>query len=225
MLGLGPRQNPPTSPPARMSHVRTPLEPLTAPDSEGLGVADSHPEPASSGVSAAPIAFDKLVSEHLDFVWRSLRRFGVPQGEVDDATQQVFLVANDKLAIIRPGSERSFLIAVATRVASHARRSNVRREAARQRFSESPTAEEAPSPEHLMQRLEARDLLDRVLDKMPADLRSVFVLFELEELSIDEVASLLSLPRGTVATRLRRARVVFREEATALNQRERGREP
>jgi RNA polymerase sigma-70 factor (ECF subfamily) len=150
----------------------------------------------------------------------------VPQAEVDDATQQVFLVANDKLAIIRPGSERSFLIAVATRVASHARRSNVRREAARQRFSESPTSgEEAPSPEHLMQRLEARDLLDRVLDKMPADLRSVFVLFELEELSIDEVASLLSLPRGTVATRLRRARVVFREEATALNQRDRGREP
>ncbi len=224
MLGLGPRL--PFSPPRRrMSHVRNPIEPLSAPETEPLSAPDSSLAPASSGVSAAPISFDKLVSDHLDFVWRSLRRFGVPQGEVDDATQQVFLVANDKLAIIRPGSERSFLIAVATRVASHARRSNVRREAARQRFSESPTsAEEAPSPEHLMQRLEARDLLDRVLDKMPADLRSVFVLFELEELSIDEVASLLSLPRGTVATRLRRARVVFREEATALNQRERGRE-
>lgn len=209
-----------------MSHVRTPVEPLGAPETESLGAADTSPPPANSGVSAASIAFDKLVSEHLDFVWRSLRRFGVPQAEVDDATQQVFLVANDKLTSIKPGSERSFLIAVATRVASHARRSNVRREAARQRFSESPTtATEAPSPEHLMQRLEARDLLDRVLDQMPADLRSVFVLFELEELSIDEVAGLLSLPRGTVATRLRRARVVFREEATALNQRERGREP
>jgi len=209
-----------------MSHVRNPVEPFGVSESEPPPSAtDTSPEPASSGVTAAPIAFDKLVSDHLDFVWRSLRRFGVPQGEVDDATQQVFLVANDKLSSIRPGSERSFLIAVATRVASHARRSNVRREAARQRFSESPITAEAPSPEHLMQRLEARDLLDRVLDVMPADLRSVFVLFELEELSIDEVASLLSLPRGTVATRLRRARVVFREEATALNQRERGREP
>ena len=209
-----------------MSHVRTPVEPLGASETESPGAADTSRAPANSGVTAVPIAFDKLVSEHLDFVWRSLRRFGVPPAEVDDATQQVFLVANDKLTSIRAGSERSFLIAVATRVASHARRSNVRREAARQRFSESPTAAtEAPSPEHLMQRLEARDLLDRVLDQMPAELRSVFVLFELEELSIDEVAGLLSLPRGTVATRLRRARVVFREEATALNQRERGREP
>ena len=59
-------------------------------------------------------------------------------------------------------------------------------------------------------------MLDRVLDKMPADLRSVFVLFELEELTVDEVAALLRLPRGTVATRLRRARMVFREQARLL---------
>jgi len=63
---------------------------------------------------------------------------------------------------------------------------------------------------------EARDLLDRVLDKMPDDLRSVFVLFELEELTVDEVAALLGLPRGTVATRLRRARVVFQKQAKAF---------
>jgi RNA polymerase sigma-70 factor (ECF subfamily) len=209
-----------------MSHARNPVEPLHGAEVSPESASGEAPDSVSSGVAAAPIAFDKLVSDHLDFVWRSLRRFGVPAAEVDDATQQVFLVANDKLSSIRSGSERSFLIAVATRVASHARRSNVRREAARQRFSESPPAlDAAPSPEHLMQRLEARDLLDRVLDQMPADLRSVFVLFELEELSVDEVASLLGLPRGTVATRLRRARVVFREEATALNERGRGREP
>ncbi|HTQ04061.1 MAG TPA: sigma-70 family RNA polymerase sigma factor [Polyangiaceae bacterium] len=161
---------------------------------------------------AQPLVLRQLVAEHLDFVWRSLRRFGVPQADVDDATQQVFLIANDKLSRIHPGSERSFLVGVATRVASHVRRSYHRREAAEQRLSVNPH-DATPDPEQLAQRLEARALLDKVLDGMPEELRAVFVLFELEELSIDQTASLLILPRGTVATRLRRAREVFHEQA------------
>jgi RNA polymerase sigma-70 factor (ECF subfamily) len=167
-----------------------------------------------SAVTSAPLPFSKLVSDHLAFVWRSLRRFGVGSADVDDATQRVFLIANEKLESIRAGSERSFLIAVAMRVASHTRRANQRREAAQQRWFESQVT--APVPEGPARRAEARDMLDRVLDKMPADLRSVFVLFELEELTVDEVAALLRLPRGTVATRLRRARMVFREQARLL---------
>jgi RNA polymerase sigma-70 factor (ECF subfamily) len=167
---------------------------------------------APASAPAEPLALRKLVADHLDFVWRSLRRFGVPPADVDDATQQVFLIANDKLSRIHPGSERSFLVGVATRVASHVRRSYHRREAAELRLSVNPH-EATPNPEELTQRLEARALLDRVLDTMPEELRAVFVLFELEELSIDQTASLLILPRGTVATRLRRAREVFHEQA------------
>jgi RNA polymerase sigma-70 factor, ECF subfamily len=161
---------------------------------------------------AHPLALHQLVTEHLDFVWRSLRRFGVPAADVDDATQQVFLIVNEKLAKIQPGSERSFLVGVATRVASHARRAYNRREVAQQKLSTNPR-EVGLDPEQLTERLEARELLDRVLDAMPHDLRAVFVLFELEELSIDQVARLLAIPRGTVATRLRRARDVFHEQA------------
>ena len=161
---------------------------------------------------STPLVLRQLVTEHLDFVWRSLRRFGVPAADVDDATQQVFLIANEKLSRINPGSERSFLVGVATRVASHVRRSYHRREAAELRLSVNPL-EATPNPEELTQRLEARALLDQVLDGMPEELRAVFVLFELEELSIDQTASLLILPRGTVATRLRRAREVFHEQA------------
>jgi RNA polymerase sigma-70 factor, ECF subfamily len=154
----------------------------------------------------------RLVTGHLDFIWRALRRFGVPAADVDDAAQQVFLIASDKLSAIQKGNERSFLVAVALRVASHARRSHRRREAAAQRLSEDPR-DSNPDPEELTQRLEAREQLDRVLDAMPEPLRSVFVLFELEELSVDQIAALLDLPRGTVATRLRRARGVFHEQA------------
>lgn len=190
-----------------MTNARSSAEPAA---NEGVSGSEE-----MSGVTAASIPFSKLVLDHLDFVWRSLKRFGVPVAELDDATQHVFLVANAKLAQIRPGSERSFLISVAAKVASNARRAHQRRENAQQLLSQSPAAVVA-DPEHLAQRLEARDLLDRLLDKMPPELRSVFVLFELEELSVDEVAEMLELPRGTAATRLRRARILFHEEAKLL---------
>jgi RNA polymerase sigma-70 factor (ECF subfamily) len=114
------------------------------------------------------------------------------------------------------GSERSFLIGVAARVASHARRSYHRREAAEISYSTNPR-EASLDPEELAQKREDRELLDRVLDAMPADLRTVFVLFELEELSVDQTAALLALPRGMVASRLRRAREVFHVQAKLLS--------
>lgn len=170
--------------------------------------------PVSPGMAEQPsgVPLRTLVVEHLDFVWRSLRRLGVLSGDVDDATQRVFLIANQKISKIQPGRERSFLVGVAARVASHARRAYQRRELGEQRWSTIPRESE-PDPEELTQKLEARALLDRVLDGMPEDLRAVFVLFELEEMSTDQIASCLSLPRGTVATRLRRAREVFHAQA------------
>jgi RNA polymerase sigma-70 factor (ECF subfamily) len=194
-----------------------------APSPEETGLEDGAvPEAESetltgSGPVSRPVPFERLVAEHLDFVWRSLRRFGVPAADVDDATQQVFLIANQKLDKIRAGSERAFLVGVATRVASHARRSLHRREAAELSLSSNPRAEN-PDPEELTERLEARELLDRVLDTMPLELRSVFVLFELEELSVDQISRALVLPRGTVATRLRRAREVFHEAARSVSE-------
>ena len=161
------------------------------------------------------LSLEKLVTEHLDFVWRSLRRFGVRESEVDDATQRVFMIAADKLSKIESGRERSFLIGTAARIASHARRGYQRRDLAELRLSSNPRPPN-PDPEELAQRREARELLDRVLDGMPEELRAVFVLFELEELSVDEVAEVLTLPRGTVATRLRRSREVFQRLARLL---------
>lgn len=160
-------------------------------------------------------AFASMVTHNIDFIWRTVRRLGVPASEADDATQQVFLLANDKLDSIRPGSERAFLIAVATRVASHARRAIQRREQAQRRLSEHPTAV-ISATDPATQRLEARDLLDRVLNTMPSKTRTVFVLFELEDMSVDDIAALLELPRGTVATRLRRARMLFEAESKRL---------
>lgn len=163
--------------------------------------------PSETADLASPARFDRLVVENIDFVWRILRRYGVPEPEVDDSTQQVFLVVNQKLSRILPGSERAFLLAVAGRVASHAQRAARRRAAAQQRYSQSRGA---GSINHgYTDRLEARDLLDRVLEDMPTEVRYVFVLFELEGFTVDEVAKLLELPRGTVASRIKRGRSLF----------------
>lgn len=157
----------------------------------------------------------RLVTEHVDVVWRSLRRFGVRPADVDDATQRVFMIVNEKLAKIEQGRERAFLIGIAARVASHARRAYQRHDQAEMHLSAGLDAAN-PNPEELTQQLEARALLDRVLDRMPEELRAVFVLFELEELSVDEIARCLGLPRGTVATRLRRSRDLFHQRANLL---------
>jgi RNA polymerase sigma factor (sigma-70 family) len=72
------------------------------------------------------------------------------------------------------------------------------------------------SAEDLLDRAKARTVLDAVLAEMPVTLRSVFVLFELEQLSTVEIAELLGVPRGTVASRLRRAREDFEKRVRRL---------
>jgi RNA polymerase sigma-70 factor (ECF subfamily) len=177
------------------------------------------PEPArAEGAALLPAEnrrFRQIVEQNLDFIWRCLRRMGIPAGDVDDAAQQVFLVAASKLSIITPGSERAFLFSTASRVAANARRSVHRRDEAHQHLLQRGQ-EDSPSQEELSDQLRARALMDTVLSEMPSELREVFVLFELEELPVADVAELLSIPLGTVGSRLRRAREDFHERARRM---------
>jgi len=156
-----------------------------------------------------------LVAGHHPFVWRALRRLGVPDSDVDDACQQVFLVAHRRLADIAPESERSFLFQTALRVAADWRRAHRRRcEQAGVDLRDVPDG--TADPEELTDRRRARALLDRVLGAMPTELQVVFVLFELEEMTMLEIATVSDLRPGTVASRLRRARELFREKVRTL---------
>lgn len=157
-----------------------------------------------------------LFNAHFAFVWRLLRRLGVREDAVDDAAQQVFMVLSAKLDRVEAGRERAFLTGTAMRVASNHRRTQARRVD----FSDTDQVEMAldplPDPEASLEQRRRRALLDRALDSMPDALRVVLVLSELEELTNPEVGQLLGLPLGTVASRLRRARLCFREAAEAL---------
>jgi RNA polymerase sigma-70 factor (ECF subfamily) len=176
-------------------------------------------EPASSA-SASPERLAALVHEHYAFVWRLLRRLGIGEGDADDAAQQVFLAAASRLARVEGGHERAFLYGVALNVGARARRSFGRR---REEPLEAAGEREAPEPsaERLLELRQARALLDRLLDEMPEELRVVFVLFELEELSTPEIAELCELPVGTVASRLRRAREDFEKRVARAEARRR----
>jgi RNA polymerase sigma-70 factor (ECF subfamily) len=168
--------------------------------------------------AAADARLRGMVGAHFDFVWRSLRRLGVPAADVDDCAQQVFWVAARKLDEVQVASERAFLFTTAWRVASDARRARVRRrEVNEDDAAEAPA--EGPDPEQIADRRRARAVLDEVLDAMPMDLRAPFVLFELEELPTAEIAAMLDLPTGTVASRLRRAREEFQSIVARLKAR------
>jgi len=178
-----------------------------------------HPAEGSSPTEArrlSPSALRRLVQEHYDFIWRLLARLNVSSPEVDDAAQQVFmvLVSRDGLTI-KVGSERAFLYGVALRVAKEFRRKKL-----------SQLNHIAPDPESLVdrshdveavaERSQARQKLDRILEQMPDNLKEAFILFELEDMSVPQIAEMLAIPTGTVASRLRRARALFQKAVAEL---------
>jgi RNA polymerase sigma-70 factor (ECF subfamily) len=149
-----------------------------------------------------------MVAEHFDFISRVLSRMSIPRADLADSVQQVFLVASRRLRSIEIGSERSFLLGTALRVASDVRRTMGRRREVPEDEGSEP-ASLAPAPDELADQKRLRALLDELLAALPDDLRVVLVLYELEEMSTPEIAALLDIPLGTAASRLRRAREAF----------------
>ncbi len=147
----------------------------------------------------------RVVREHGTFVWRTLRRLGVRDADVDDVCQEVFLVVHGKIAGFEPrGSLRSWLYAICVRLAAaYRRRAPVRREVP----TESPESTDvAPPPDASYEGKESLVLLDRALDQLDDDKREVFVLYEVEQLAMPEVADLLGCPLQTCYSRHRAAR-------------------
>jgi RNA polymerase sigma-70 factor (ECF subfamily) len=156
------------------------------------------------------------IEAHYESLWRFLRRMGVEESHVEDAAQQVLLVFAQRGDALAPAVVRAFLFGTALRVASDFRRKSGRSGAVVELGELREHAHPAPDAEEQATQSELRRLLDRILDELAPELRAVFVLAELEEMTMAEVARVLSIPAGTVASRLRRAREVFAEKASEL---------
>lgn len=153
-----------------------------------------------------------FVRTHMPTIWRFLRRLGCSPEDADDATQEVFVIAVGKLDQIEPDKERSYLYAVALRLASRQRRSqSLRNQKTARDVDVDEVRSKELSSEEMLDRKEARVMLDRILSEMTPDLRMTFTLYELEELTMVEIAAVTETPLGTVASRLRRAREQFQD--------------
>ena len=154
--------------------------------------------------------FAALASANVDVLWRTLARLGVPNGAVEDAVQQVLLVALRRLPEIEVGRERPYLLGIALRVASDARRTLRRR---REVFVDQEVVPETRAPQdELLHHKRNLSELEAALAELSDENREAFVLFEIEELSAPQVAEMLSVPVGTVASRVRRAREQIRRK-------------
>lgn len=174
--------------------------------------APAHARPLTREEAQARVR--RMVDEHFDRVWRFLRRLGLPDDAADDASQEVFTIAARKVDVIREDGEAQYLIGIAANVAAESKRGFARRQELA--ASQSPLSEPAPAPDELLDQKRAREALDAVIASMPMDLRVSFVAFEMEGMSAPEIARMLDVPLGTVASRVRRGREHFRAAAERI---------
>jgi RNA polymerase sigma-70 factor (ECF subfamily) len=147
------------------------------------------------------------VLAHSARVWRVLRRLGLQPSDADDATQEVFCVMANRLADVTPKTVGSFLIGIALRVARDHKKSKWVRDG---RLEDDMDCLHSPDdPERLLADKEAIEALDALLGELDHDAREVFTLSEIEELPRPQIASILGVAEGTIASRLARARQQF----------------
>lgn len=161
-------------------------------------------------------ALARLFELHADFVWRSLCRMGLAGDQAEDATQDVFLVAHQKLDALRSVDEaRPWLFAIARRVASTHRRSQTR---AKKREAKARLRAVPEDPEEALRRQRAAERMQVFLDGLEEKHLLPFVLYELEGLSGREIAEATGWKLNTVFTRLKAARRRFESYAREVNQ-------
>jgi RNA polymerase sigma-70 factor (ECF subfamily) len=166
------------------------------------------------------VDFPALFAEHFGYVWQTLRRLGVPERDLDDVTHDVFLKVYHHLGRYEaPRAFRPWLFGFAFRVAADYRRlSRNRRERLEPSDEPHDTAPDAVERLVFAERLE---LALTALQDVELDRRAVFILHELDECSIPEVAETLGINLNTAYSRLRLAREDFSKAARRLRRGER----
>jgi RNA polymerase sigma-70 factor, ECF subfamily len=166
-------------------------------------------------------AFRALFDANVSFVWRVLRRHGVQEREIEDACQEVFLVVHRRLNEFEGRSAvRSWIYGIAVRVAQGFRRKGYR---VRERLTDTQPEGELPAAQ--AQTAEQRQMLgmvDEALAQLSDDKREAFALYELEGMTMAEVALALGVPENTALYRFYGARDDIRRFVTRRAQQQPG---
>jgi RNA polymerase sigma-70 factor (ECF subfamily) len=154
-------------------------------------------------------SFRAVFDAEFSYVWNALRRLGVREADLLDQCQEVFLVVHNLLADYDPTRPiRPWLFAIAYRVASRYR-SLARHK--REVLGDEPRepVDAAPRPDEKLEGAEARALMLEAIDGIELGRRAVFILSEIEERPMPEIAEALQIPVNTAYSRLRLAREDF----------------
>jgi RNA polymerase sigma-70 factor (ECF subfamily) len=174
-----------------------------SPTSMGVQQVRDTPEPLRK------LSFSEVFHDHGPYLWRVLLSLGVSESDVEDLCQEVMLVVHRKLDEFDGSSVRSWLYGIGLRVAANHRRSaRVRHEIVTDRVPDRIGAANQP------QQVEAARLL-AVLDQLDDDKRIAFVLHEVEQLTLREVAEATEVPMQTAYSRLQAARDFVRQAFAA----------
>jgi RNA polymerase sigma-70 factor (ECF subfamily) len=174
---------------------------------------DGAPKP---DLSEDRIGVDALFRAHAAFVAGFLHRLGTPQSEVDDLVQEVFLIAHRKGGYVPgTGKPRTWLGAIALRVARSGHRSRSRRREAAEEPNWALFESQAKDPGEALELRASLERVQRALDTLDLDHRAAFMLYEIEGESCDSIAAAFEVPVGTVYSRLHHARKRFVEAYAA----------
>jgi RNA polymerase sigma-70 factor, ECF subfamily len=171
-------------------------------------------------VAAPPLEaeFTAIFRAEHGYVFNSLRRLGVREGDIEDLAHEVFMIVHRRMpGLDRTRPLRPWLFATAFRVASDYRRqARHRREVA---MGEQPVPSSAAGADELVARAEGQRLILEALDAIEESRRAVFVLAEIDEVPVVDVAEALEIPVNTAYSRLRLAREDFQEAVRRIRAR------
>ncbi len=169
--------------------------------------------------AALPSALDttSIFREHGAYAWRVLRRLGVDESDIADVCQEVFVVVHRKLDDFERRSHvRTWVYGICVRTAADYRRRARRR---REVVTEQPPEQLSPEdPAQQLARRQAQRMLDRILDDLDDDKRAVFVLYEIEQVPMSEVATAVGCPLQTAYSRLHAARALVTESVRRVRE-------
>jgi len=173
---------------------------------------DPQGSPARSVEDSSPhrgeAFFTAVYREHFAYVWRSLRRLGIRERDIADLTHDVFVVVHRKLGdydATRPMKPWLFGIAFRTALDKKRRASSYRETL----VDDVRGAASTPRADDVAISREAHDRVMSALDHLDEDKRAVFVMHELEGLSMPEIAEIVDAPINTLYSRLRLGRELF----------------
>lgn len=187
---------------------------------------DPHATPPLTALQSAPQAagsadadFSQIVREHTAYVWRVLRCMGVREADLDDLCQDTFMIVHRKLHTFeRRSALRTWIYGIALRLVSDYRqRAHRKRE---QLVASPPDHASTAHPELALQQREDWVLLDQLMHGLAEEQRLVFVLYEVEQLTMRDVSEIVGCPLQTAYSRLHIARKRIADALAQLNAQE-----